>query len=557
MEQRQKIKDYIQNSFIKATVIIISFILSVYLLSLYIIFNLSIVNPNKEVNEYLTNKVAQEFIYYKEGVKSLSNEEEIIRAVETNTATNVVNQLLYDFQHERKIPSNFALLNRDKEVLSSSLYRDERERLENSFFIENLTNNLNRDMYIEQSVGNLFENSHHSTYFFSIVIKEEEQVLGYLVYFLEDFVVDSSYDQMVFVTDQFDNVIARTHDFRINNLGKLNIDTSTNYVSINGYYFYLNYNTVGSQNIGILTMTSINIYRLLLFYGIASMSVSSLIIILAVLIVTPKILKKTLQPFDTLVSIISNQNNNQTPVDDDNVFDELQTIHEEYNSKINEIKTLIQINKEIMEKKRELEIKHLEAKFNPHFLYNVLEMIKYEITLDPENASEIIVKIAKLMRYNTNFGNVTVPLKTDLEYLEDYFSLQKMRFGKRLEYEIDIPNELLYIHVPKLIIQPLIENAIKHNIDKTNKLSIRLSAHKFNSHLFIVVQDDGEGIEANKLSEIQKVLSGDTEMTDHNGIRNTHNIIQLLYGENYGLQIESKVNRGTLVRLWIPLEEVD
>ncbi len=184
-------------------------------------------------------------------------------------------------------------------------------------------------------------------------------------------------------------------------------------------------------------------------------------------------------------------------------------------------------------------------------------MIKYEITLNPENASDIVVKIAKLMRYNTNFGNTLVPLKVDLEYLINYCEIQKLRYGKRLEFEIDIPDDLLDIPIPKLILQPLIENAIKHNIDYKNSLKIILTAQKSGDHLVIKVIDNGLGIKEIELENLKKKIYDKAEDVDEVrqiGLKSTQSILQLLYGEKYGLKIESSYNEGSEFSLDIPLK---
>ena len=105
------------------------------------------------------------------------------------------------------------------------------------------------------------------------------------------------------------------------------------------------------------------------------------------------------------------------------------------------------------------------------------------------------------MRYNTNLGEMTVPLNEDLVYVLDYIELQKMRFGQRLDAHINIPEEHNQLHVPKLIVQPLIENAIKHNIERVHSLTIHVYSEVHGQDFIITIKDDGLGISSTRTEE--------------------------------------------------------
>lgn len=202
-----------------------------------------------------------------------------------------------------------------------------------------------------------------------------------------------------------------------------------------------------------------------------------------------------------------------------------------------------------------MEIRQLEEKINPHFVFNVLETLRYEVLIDPEKASEMIMAFANIMRYNVYYGDTIVPLKTDIEYVKDYLMLQKMRYNRRLTYSIEIPEDLIECRIPKLVIQPIVENALKHGMKNVETINVNISASLENDHLIISVQDNGSGIEPEILDELIKDLEREDVYKEHIGMYNSHRVVRLLYGPPYGLKIESTYGKGTLVKIILPINK--
>ena len=217
---------------------------------------------------------------------------------------------------------------------------------------------------------------------------------------------------------------------------------------------------------------------------------------------------------------------------------------------------LIAHNDELLNRRRQMEIKHLEEQFNPHFVYNVMETVRYQISEDPETASEMLLSFASLMRYSVNYGHTKVLLETDVEYVNDYLLLQKARYNNCLLYDFDIPEELLECRVPKLLLQPVIENSIVHGYRAGRTLSIRVQAEHRDDTLRFIVTDDGAGIPAGRLAELRESFEHDltNEYAAHVGLYNIQKVIRLTYGAPYGVQIESTEGQGTAVTLTIPYE---
>ncbi len=548
-----KIKDYIEKTLMRYTMIILIIILSIYLLSLFVLFQYTIVRPNLNTHQQLTTKLEQDFHTIREELHTLSLKKEIKQFIKLEVGHRKVSQQLYDLQNQLNISTHFLVLNSNREILASSLLDEQKNRLLEDYYFSTLIERLNNEHILEQSIGNaLISSTPSSSYFLSTTIEEAGQTIGYLFFFVRPINQIQSQHEMTYVVDSYNNIIGQSHHFHSVPLGKLHLDADKSFQMIENSYYYVSRSVLHDSLMMIYTLTPVNIFILLIIYGLTSMFVMLFIIFLIAYLIAPKILNKSLLAFDSLLATITNHKpdvQHQTQE-----FSEFQLIYEEYTNKIEQIRSLIETNQEIVEHKKKIEIKNLEAKFNPHFLYNVLEMLKYEITLNPDNASEIIVKIARLMRYNTNLGEMTVPLNEDLVYVLDYIELQKMRFGQRLDAHINIPEEHNQLHVPKLIVQPLIENAIKHNIERVHSLTIHVYSEVHGQDFIITIKDDGLGISSTRMSEIHSLLEGTNEIGSHIGLKNTHQLIQILYGENYGLSLQSKEGNGTSVLIKIPKE---
>lgn len=127
-----------------------------------------------------------------------------------------------------------------------------------------------------------------------------------------------------------------------------------------------------------------------------------------------------------------------------------------------------------------------------------------------------------------------------------------MRFNTRLDYETDIDPALLDYKIPKLLLQPIIENSIKHGIEHTKHLLIRIMIRQVGDDIEIAVEDDGQGMEEDRLDYIRKLLDDKDAMPEHVGLYNSHRVMQLLYGPAYGLSIQSTQGAGTTVIARIP-----
>jgi two-component system, LytTR family, sensor kinase len=186
----------------------------------------------------------------------------------------------------------------------------------------------------------------------------------------------------------------------------------------------------------------------------------------------------------------------------------------------------------------------LTSQINPHFLFNTLNSVSSLIRTDPNQARVMVVKLSKvlrrLLRKHENFST----LRDELSFIEDYLAIEVVRFGDKLRFEKDVAEDTLDMLVPSMLLQPLVENSIKHGIGgKVEGGTIRIRTSRDGSRLHLLVEDDGVGIPEEKLATV----------LDHGiGVSNVHERLKVLFGNDYRMWIESQPGEGTRVQLEVP-----
>lgn len=239
-----------------------------------------------------------------------------------------------------------------------------------------------------------------------------------------------------------------------------------------------------------------------------------------------------------------------------NRIDELGRVGDSFNRMMNKINTLISdiYKKDINEK--DAQLRALRAQINPHFLYNTLDAINWMAQFGKtEDVSKMTISLSRLLKSSIQNKKEFINLKDEIKYIEDYMAIQKIRFQGKIQYSIQLDPDTENCLVPKLILQPLVENAMVHGLEKkVEKGYLFINASVVNNQLHIQVLDNGAGMDKDVLNTL---LTGEYVPTKDNGgtgngIANVRNRIKLLYGKDYGLKIESNVNVGTFVELILP-----
>ena len=238
--------------------------------------------------------------------------------------------------------------------------------------------------------------------------------------------------------------------------------------------------------------------------------------------------------------------------------DEIADLCSSFNVMLENIKQLIEKNKKEQEALKKSELKLMQAQINPHFLYNTLDTI---VWLSEAKESASVIEISKALsgffRATLSSGREWITLEEEIDHIRNYLIIQKMRYMDILDYRIDILDEdILNCKILKLILQPVIENALYHGVKNKNSYGlIIIKVSKARGNIMLEVIDNGQGMTAKRLEIVMETINNESLNVTKDGgfgLRNVNQRIKLYYGRQYGLDIKSKYTEGTHVSMIIP-----
>ena len=517
-------------------------------------------DENIENTKILAKDLDETVRKYFDEVEKISSEEDVINAVLNKKADKVVYQKVYDSINSMNVEGNFVIYDKNLHIIMSSAEFIGSETGYNWGLFNRM---IGYPGGIILKINRLYFQNGISTLSVGKAIRNKNEIIGFAVYNIFDNslkeLIGKSGSFNVVVTDKFGNVVVTTNENFKDNFGKAekNLRKAEGYSVIDKEKYYVNKKEIYYSNLVLYTISSVGyvvdnfidkmIYIIIFFFTI-----------LAAMYYAAKIIaEKKTKVIEEIVKAIENIKTGdlETRLNVD-TNDEFGIIADSYNEMLLNIKKLIEINKEEAKHSAVMEIKQLESQFNPHFLFNTLEMLRYTIKYDTSVANKIIINISSLLRFSIENKSSEVSLQRDLLYTKNYLEIQKYRFGENFDYEIKAEEGLENYYVPKLIIQPVIENAIKHGYTQVEKMIIYIRVKTVKEKLIISVYNNGKEIEKEILDEIREKLKNKKaeEFKNHIGLYNIFRRIQLMYGEKYGLRILSRKDKGTSVRVSLPLK---
>ena len=264
--------------------------------------------------------------------------------------------------------------------------------------------------------------------------------------------------------------------------------------------------------------------------------ISCLASLLITVLISISVLRRITKPIKELEQHMNNFNNDLSKINlKGDVSIEILSLQNHFNEMIDRIKYL-----------REYEINALYSQINPHFLYNTLDTIIWMAEFqDTEKVISITKALSNFFRISLSNGKEKIPLKEEINHIKEYLYIQKQRYEDKLEYKISIQEELENIEVPKIILQPFVENAIYHgikNLDTTGIISIY--SQIIENKIELIIEDNGIGFEAAKKQALMKMGGV--------GIKNVNKRIQYYYGNEYGVKIDSSFKTGARIIITLP-----
>lgn len=542
---------FLLTSLIPIFVLLILFGLFTYFSSEYNVY-MNSKNAVEEVNQVM-RKIYSDFNTF---VFELEENNEVNDFLDGNASSNIIYSKYYGFMSESQIDSELFIYDHLGELRFSSINQD---KLDIQVSIVN-TLMMSRfiDSDIEMSTGNfIFSNYFNDTSTHVVIGKIGQlETLGYAIYYVNaseiNQLIDDTPINYVIITDQYNNIISTSNNQFYNSTNKFiqknnsvitlrnGLDYKVN-VSQNKLYNYKVYTLIYAPNFWQEYLTS---FILVLF--------SSFLLILLVLRLARNMALSNSKSIDELLITV-----NKIKEGDLNARAELKT-NDEFEILANQFNTMVialndsmNRNIELNSLKTQAEKKQLIAQFNPHFLFNTLETIRYLILTKPNEASDLILRTTQLLRYSLHQADELVLLKHDLEYTRLYCEIQKTRFAEKLEYTLDIHDEILSQKVPKLLIQPIIENSIIHGFKQRNNLNVSVKGYFEDDRLVIYIIDNGFGIGNDKLKEIKRMITDKNNNSNHQGIYNVYKRLYLVYEDKLEFDIQSNEN-GTTIKVSFP-----
>ena len=238
--------------------------------------------------------------------------------------------------------------------------------------------------------------------------------------------------------------------------------------------------------------------------------------------------------------------------------DEFQALADSYNHMAAALKENLEREYLLGVSKRNSDLKALQAQINPHFLYNTLELIDYyAYENQPEIVENIVKSLASFYKLSLNNGSDLYSLWKEIQLLTSYIRIQNIRWESSIELQTEIPDDLMQCQIPPFTIQPLVENSVLHGIrgNAKHKGRILIRAERDEDTVIITVSDDGIGMKPELVEDLNRemdLISEDTVSGSHYGIQNSNQRLKIIFGPQYGIQVYSEENEGTVVEIRIP-----
>lgn len=234
-------------------------------------------------------------------------------------------------------------------------------------------------------------------------------------------------------------------------------------------------------------------------------------------------------------------------------FYEVDALTKSFEHMAKRIQNLMEKVKNEEKELRKVELKALQAQINPHFLYNTLDSILWMCQQNGnEDAAEMVSALSKLFRISISRGKDLISIETELKHVESYLVIQSIRYKNQFKYIIDVDKEIMNYKCLKITLQPFVENAIYHGIDRmVDEGIIRITGKKENSSIVFTVEDNGLGMSKEQVKEL---FVGNSDKTGV-GVQNVHNRIKIYFGAEYGVTVSSVLDKGTEIKIRIPIIE--
>ena len=562
--KNRNFKQSIRYFFLKYTIISLVLVFPLFFIFMVTILKINTINNTKQATNNISSSLEQVYKNYYGEINRMSKSNNVIKLIINRVHSNLVYDEFYKFNNNQKVKSVFYIIDKDGVFLiSTTINGDEISNSTAKNIIHKTAERPDEILYQTDIVN--YSNNKETVYTFAKSIKDNRgAIVGCLIYQLYEAdlqqLIRVRGNEIAVVTDEYNNIIVTN-----NNLvrGLMNKFTpkyyyKDKYVNLDVDKYYIYKKELTFMPAYVYTLNTIEIKNIIFTFYFIFLIIVSISFWFLINYFANRMSSRNTQSIDILIHSVNElQSGKMDSYVDIKSGDEFEILGHQYNIMLDELNHLIEKNEELSGLRRIIEIKQLQSQFNPHFIFNVLETLRYSILIEPRQAEKIVIDLSKLLRYSVNYKGQKSILNRDLEYIEDYLKLNKYRFNDRLKYNIDIYEGIKDSYVPKLLLQPIIENSIKYGYLDKDTVEIVVEGKLINGTIILEVRDTGTGIKQEQLQELRKTLKQPENISEHTGLYNLHRRLVLLYGEQYGIEIESTFGVGTNIKLTIPYEKSD
>ena len=544
------------------SLVTILFMIAMYVAS-YAIFRTNIVTNNETVMEETTSQLSNIYNTYFEGVVNVSSNIETKLEEEDHLdeqELSVYFELAQSMKSEIEDISLYSTAG--NLVVSSSKTDDGEDRSGEEWFLEAANNPLiNIFSSIENDNGlYIFTLSKYVAYG-----EKNHGILNFRLNFTKAIATLSDIDLgqggHVVIYDKNYDTVYQSADLEEGELNIFkNVVFGTQNISLKGHDYFLSINTIDNTTWRLAVVSNIdyiaNTTSMLLIIDLIISVIFFLITLWSIRTVSNQVTEPIYRLRLAMEEVSQKGYIDAREVKVEGTY-EVEDLTRNYNDMIKRISSLM--DQVVLEQnlKRKSELSVLQNQINPHFLYNTLDSIIYEINNNEnETAQNMIIALSKLFRISLSKGKSIIPIRDEVEHVRNYLLIQKMRYREKFQYSINVTEDIMDYKVTKLILQPIVENAIVHGIkNNPDGGKIDIEGYKDDGFIIFTITDDGFGILESKIKQIYDSFHKVVE-TDGVGVNNVFQRIRLYYGEKADIKIESELDCGTKVFIYLPIDKV-
>jgi len=534
----------------------------IFLATLTLFWHRTLAGTSADAGEAAAEDIQSLVAGYLDGVSHFAGEIDIVRFTYSSRYATEVAQEVYWFLGRQDIRGDFYLLDRDGALVFSTAGRDASAERFRWSSIRHITLGADEPIFLINTYSHAGQRITELQLGASVVY--DGQWGGYAIFVIaardiQEQLIRSQRIPII-VTDRFHRVVLGEHLGFSDEMGKLNIDLRERggYVRVDNSLYHMSVYPILNGVLFVYAiqesggmLTAILLISLLVITIVLSITVTIYYSANRVSIEKSRAVSEIVEGFKN----VKNGDLQSRLHISGNSNDEFSLIADSYNVMVDSLNDLLERNRQQAQESKFFRVKQLESQFNPHFLFNSLENVRFMIRMDPQVADEMIICLSHLLRYNMKSNSELVTLQEEMEYTREYLNVLSYRFGSRFQYNLDYPKELGNVMIPPLLFQPIVENSAKYGFLRRDAISVQVSTVATDSLLSIEISDNGAGMTEERLRQVREELLSMAIRVDHIGICNVHQRIQLICGTDYGLEIESEYGHGTTVRFRLPLHK--